>query len=747
MPLADTALAPLLSDPSPPRRRQVSNQGTDIAAALLAGLQRARYDAPQLLLLVSDGMSTSGAVASALQAAKRPGLSVRWWRPQAGKRLPDAWIRSIRAPTRVGAGETFAVSVTAGANQSMRAELRLIANGRLAARQEIDLTPGEPGAASFDLALGQIGTQALTVILSAPDDGVPENNGRSRLIETLGKPRILMISPSPSPSPVAESLRLGGWPLRRVRPKLLATGMIEAARLIILEQIPVTDLSATDWQTIARAVRREGAGLILLGGPDTFGLGGYRHSTLEELLPLIAEASRPLSPAAVLFAVDSSGSMDQTTQAGASRFQLARQAVTGSARQLDPADLVGLTLFEREPREVLPLQRHPDPAIGLSHAWDASPGGGTMLLPMIRQAARVLGGAAVEQRILVLVSDGRFADANDPEGPRSLLEGAGIDVIALAVGEDAQTDTLERLTRHGEGRLLRVADVAELPGLMQTEVGKRRSALEVGRVTPVPSEPLPIPGAPTWEWPSVGAYPVTRARQGAIVHLTAPNGDPLLAAHFAGAGLVLALPSGLGPWAPEWSNWASWGRFLGGLVQWAAAPAATSQLRVAADGESDLIRVRVDALEAGDWAPNGELTLEWRDPSGRWRSLPAEATAPGRFETSLPAAGNGRYDIRARRGARSSSLAIWHQPADELLPRAPEALMQATAAGLVQPWTPASSELKAPAGDRSSQFLLAVLALLVYLGAVVAERLPRWPGTRRPGAFLRRFRGAATHAD
>ena len=320
--------------------------------------------------------------------------------------------------------------------------------------------------------------------------------------------------------------------------------------------------------------------------------------------------------------MDASGSMDQPSGVGPSRLALARRAVTAAAGALAPQDSAGLIGFDAAPVRLLPLARRGDQGAALAAAWDLIPGGGTRLVPALWLALEQLQATDPGQRLLVLVSDGRFADTARPEERQTLagaIAAAGVELVAMAIGEDAQTETLEVLAGAGAGRVLRVAEVSELPQLMQAEVAARRVPVEFGPIQPTALAPLPFAPGVAPPWPELTAYQVTRPRPEAQVYLAAANGDPLLAAWSAGNGRVLALPGGLGPWAPAWHLWPDWGPFLGGLVQWAAGgPGASPE------------RTRVAIRETGDAL---DLTIEARDASGDWAGvggLPGPGPGPRR---------------------------------------------------------------------------------------------------------------------
>jgi hypothetical protein len=614
------------------------------------------------------------------------------------------------------------------------------------ARRGLSLEAGAPGPLALDLTLEKAGVSRITAVVTAPADSVPANDRRSLLVTAEGLPGVLMISPRPAPSPVSASLVAGGWPLTLLGPGELDAALLAAHQVLILEQTGIAELTSAHWQAIDRAVRRDGLGLILLGGPGTFASGGYRHSVLEDLLPLLSEAPRPLAPAAVLFAVDKSGSMDLPTPTGASRLELARQALTGSAETLAPGDLAGLALFDKGVTPLLPLAPRVDPAAAVARVWRPAPGGGTLLRPLVEHAVSALTATGLEQRLLVLVSDGRFADGADADELAERLAAADIEVVALAIGDDARVAGLEPLTAHGDGRLLRVADLAELPALMQAQVGARRGAVQTGTILPVAIDPSPFPATRPEAWPAVRSYPVTRLRPGARLHLAAPNGDPLLASQFSGAGRAVALPAGLGSWAPDWSAWADWGRFLGGLVQWAAAVHPVRGLTLSAESGAESVRLRIDASSQGDWSRGPVPVVEVTDPAGRDRRLAAEPIAPGRYEAEIPAPQVGGYDIRAIAGSRTASLSVWHQPLDEFLHGGADEMEALLAGGLLRRWSPAEGALPEAAGRRPARPLLTLLALGLYLLSILAERVPRRGRLARRARIFLRTHGAATDA-
>ena len=76
-----------------------------------------------------------------------------------------------------------------------------------------------------------------------------------------------------------------------------------------------------------------GGGLIMLGGDQSFGLGGYYKTTLEEILPVRSdfEKEKEKPSLAMMLVIDKSGSM------GGEKIEMAKDAARAAVELLGPA--------------------------------------------------------------------------------------------------------------------------------------------------------------------------------------------------------------------------------------------------------------------------------------------------------------------------------------------------------------------------------------------------------------------------
>ena len=702
---------------------------TNIKAALELALEMTDPERLPFLVLVSDGGETMQQAEQVLLQARSGTIPVFALTPEQTTMTADARIDSIQLPEHIRIGENIPLGVTLSSSLDVNGRIQVHLNNELVEEQPVALESGRQHNILFSIDPESTGPQEIIVSLDAAGDRIASNNRRSAIVNVDGPVRIMYITKNTTGSAAVSSLVAGGWNPDVVEPGQFLRHFQKLTNIstLVLDDIAVSDMSDTAWNTLARSVRTRGTGLVVLGGPRSFGAGGYRESTLETLLPVTAESRDPLSHAAVLFVVDKSGSMDQGN-GGYSRFAYARQAVLGTAGILLDGDLTGLLAFDSEPHTWLPLGVHAEPVQALDAAWEAQPAGGTRIKPALLAGLAQLKAVEADQRLLVIVTDG-FVAAEDVTALPEEFNNAGIDVIALAVGKDPDLDLLHSLTDINNGVLHQVKDVATLPGLMNEAVGVRRSAYEAGIVSPLEVTPLPFLAEDQPVWPPLTGYMVTRERSRANVYLRSTRGDPLLATHHAGIGKVTVLPAGLGQWANSWHDWPLWGQLLGGLVEWNAAQGSNPNLHIMLDDKPGEYRIIIDVLtQEDDWESSADISLTLRDPFDRLTRITPESMAPGRYVATLPVRQAGRYRISVRAGRNSLQHEFLHSAETERDAglAGKQRLQSWLNAGIIQHWQP-GEEINLASVRRNPfplQVPLLVLALIIYSSLLVAARFP-----------------------
>ncbi len=695
---------------------------TDLETALRAALSSVAATRPAAMVVLSDGLATRGDTRRALEGVAATGVPLLWRTVPPDASAPR--IVAVHAPVSAQPQQPIAVGIELGGAAAGPAILTVIARDQPATSAVLAIDAGPLAGVSLSVQSQAPGTLLFDVTLTDAASGeVLDSRNAAAAVDV--QPPAALLYVANGEAPLASSLRAGGWTLRALRPSALdaEAGALDRYAAIVLDDVPADAARAATWQSLVAAVREQGTGLLVLGGEHSFAAGGYRGTPLESLLPVQSHAGAPGDAASVAFVVDKSGSMGASA-AGVDRFGLAQRAVIESAATLSAQDSGVVIVFDVEAREIVPLQVATDFQRAVAAPWPARPRGGTRLAPALDLAITRLEGSPPGRRFLVLVTDGFVVDGEDAALFERMAR-AGIELLALAVGPDADLAALGRLAQAGRGEVLRVAEAAELPSLMRSSLESRRAPVERGRLRVRERSALPFPVAAAAGWPPVAAYAVTSPRPAAAVHLESERGDPLLASWQAGLGRVIAVTSGLGAWTPEWLAWSNWPALAGGLADALQRGDSALGPAVRVVDEPAGLRLEVEAAVNGAWSTKGPTEARVRTPSGDEHRLPLAASAPGRWSATLPGTLPGLFSITVvgpQGVQRVAHLRTAIAERGSLVPNA--AIDSWQADGLVRPWSAAElrKALASAPAERSPPLGALALALLLFLLALLVER-------------------------
>jgi hypothetical protein len=379
-------------------------------------------------------------------------------------------------------------------------------------------------------------------------------------------------------------------------------------------------------------------------------------------------------------------------------------------------------VFDVEARNLLPLQDAKAFRQAVSRPWPVQPRGGTRVGPALDAALKQLESTSAPRRLLVLVTDGSINEASDRVlQPR--LSQANVELIALAVGPDADVVALARLFPADRSTTLRVGEAAELPAMMRQGLEMRRAPVERGRIVVRERRPLPFLPHPPTSWPTAGAYDVTTPATNAVVYLESERGDPLIAYAQSGLGRVVAVTPGLGAWTPSWLRWRLWPALAGGLLDWVSSPNVVPGLSARVTDLPQSLRVDVDAANDGKWSDDTGGRVRVEHPSGRTQDVPLVPSAPGRASIEIDEPETGLYTFTIEARGETRRVAHLREPRREFAATDPNPDIEAwRKAGLVHDWSAAElgKVLKAlrPAERNPARAMLLALALFM-LGILV----------------------------
>jgi len=456
----------LKTDPTDPH-------ATDIAGAVDAALELIPSDASGRILLLSDGLHTTGSpvAASAAMAAAR-GISIDYRLLSRGT-ADDAAILSVDAPLRAAPGVIYTVSARLYAQTSGPAVCRIRKNGGVWLTREIRLRRGittvswrdktdSPGTANYEVE--------LVLPEGAPADPVPENNRVRRIVSIEGRKPVLLVTASPTKN-LARILREAGLDVKVMEPTsaALAPEVLGGVSGVIFENVKASSFSMDSLARLKGLVSAGSIGFMMTGGKSSFALGGYYRSEIEDVLPVTLEQRNEVRKGtnAVVVVLDRSGSMAMTNSKGISKMSLANTATVEVLNLLSDFDNIGVIAVDSSPHTVINLAPVAD-VRGRANKIRSieSMGGGIYTYTGLKAAFEMLTKSDIPSRHIIL-----FADASDAEEPgayKELLDtaeanGITVSVVGLGTKSDSDAAFLMDVAKRGKGLAYFTDKAEELP--------------------------------------------------------------------------------------------------------------------------------------------------------------------------------------------------------------------------------------------------------------------------------------------
>ncbi len=644
--------------------------GSDLAAAL--ALAYGLYPPGTLprAVLVSDGNETEGDVAAEAAEAERRGVRVSTVSfPRAAD--DEVLVRSLSLPGDVKIGAPFTVTAEVYSSRAQPATLTLYRDefiNPLDGRKLVELAAGA-NVVKWKAEVAQAGFTTFKAVVSAAPkqklfDTQPANNAAVASVAVRGKPRVLYVEGEPQ---AASYLRNAlareniDVDVRTSYGLPSSPRELSAYDLVLVSDVAQTFVGPAQMAALESYVRDLGGGFIMAGGENSFGAGGYTGSRLEKLLPVRfdTEKKRDQPGLALALVIDRSGSMT------GEKLELAKDAAKATAELLGPDDLLGVIAFDSQPSSIVHLQRAANRVRIGSDISRLSAGGGTNILPALKEAYDQLDPARAKLKHVILLTDGQASY----EGIRELCDEMAehkITISAVGVGAEADKTLLTMIAERGGGRFYFTQSAQQIPKIFTKETTEvARNALveeQVGVHVGKRAELLDGVGIETA--PPLRGYVSTKPKPLSDVILTSDLGEPILARWRVGLGQAAAFTSDVkNRWAVNWLKWPGYAKFWAHLVRSTMRHATSGSGRsfeLTADADPPRAHVVVDAVGADDKFVSGlTSTLSVIDPEhpADKRELPLYETAPGHYEGEFTMGRYGSFLLRATHKANGQVVA------------------------------------------------------------------------------------------
>ena len=529
---------------------------TNIEQALQLSSGIVDKDKAARIVLLTDGLQTKGEALESIAKMAGSKISVDVV-PLSRDVAHDVAVRSFTTPQVSYQGEEQPLTAEIESTKDTTGELLLYENDQLIHREKVQLQEGK-NVFTYRHKGSKEGLVKYEASIQTDEDAILENNKLTSVTIVQSAPRLLIVSNREEGSPIADLLNPSSIQFDEVAAEELPSSLSSILKYnaIIFDNVPGHLVGEAKMGVIEQAVKNFGVGFMMVGGENSFGLGGYFKTPIERLLPVEMEVQgeHQLPSLGLVLVIDRSGSM------AGMKMELAREAAVRSVELLRNGDTFGLIAFDSEPWELIETSPLKNKEEVIETILSIPPGGGTNIYPALSLAYGNLSHLKLQRKHIILLTDGQSVASGSYE---ALIEDGKDNLVTLstvAIGEDADRRLLESLSELAGGRFYDVSDATTIPSILSRETAMiSRTYIEDHPFYPViyRSEgwnPLFEEGVP-----QMNAYIATTAKAASHVIAESEKGDPVLVEWQYGLGRTIAFTSdSTGAWTGDWARWDKW---------------------------------------------------------------------------------------------------------------------------------------------------------------------------------------------
>jgi len=655
--------------PSPPNDAPDSitlggTDATNLSEAGRLGMATKPADSANRILIISDFNETIGDLRSFADSAAAAGVPIDVViLPY--KHENEVIVDRVVVPSTARMGQNVNMRVLITALKQTTGKLTVLING-----EPVDLDTASPelyrhialdqglNALMVPMSLPRAGPQTFRAVFE-PDDGsvdaIKENNESLAVTFVQSEGRVLIIAPDPAEVvPIQQALTEARIACDIKTPEQAPDSLIELQAFdgIIMVNTPSDKVPMKLQEELRSYVHDLGGGLMMVGGPESFGAGGWIGSPLAEALPIkLDPPQKRQMPRGALVLVMHSCEMPQ------GNFW-AKETGLAAINNLSRLDLVGVVeySYSRGDTWVHPLSEVGNKT-AVTRAMNALTFGDMQTFDgVIQKAYDALKAADAGARHMIIMSDGDPQLSN--QGILAQCRAAKITISCVMVYPHERSangpsgQSMRNISDQTGGKFYPIVDqgqFAELPSIFikEAQIVKRSLIWEGSPFTPsvvnAIAEPMRGLGGSV---PAIGGYVVAADRDGlSIVTIRGKENDPILAHWQFGLGKAVAFTSDAGQrWAKGWPSWGKYKAFWEGHIRWMMRPGGSADMRVMTEDVGDKTRVVIEALDGkGERLNFVRFLSRVVGPGNQGQPIELRQVGPGRYEGVFDSDRSGAY--------------------------------------------------------------------------------------------------------
>lgn len=632
--------------------RDATNLETSLslAAAMLPAESRGR------IVLVSDGTETAGNLSEILNELKARGISVDVL-PIDYKYDDEVWVERLELPRHIKLGEPYRASVVLSSLKTGSGNLVLRENGEIIDEQKIDFTEGKNSYAFQNITVQQAGYYEYSATIEVADgkDHLRQNNTVLNYLFVEGEGKVLIVTDPAGDTRDWEKLE------ETIQEGERATEVISAYEFksdtlqlmpydcIVFCNVGADAFNSVQLQAMHNAVDDLGIGFLMVGGPNSFGPGGYHRTVIEDALPVSMDITKKkVLPKGALVIVLHTCEFPEGNTWGK---RITKQAI----KVLGAHDEVGVLVYGIGGEDWLfPLSSASEYEKFLPKINSASIGDMPSFASTMQKGLDGLKKSDAAAKHMIIISDG------DPQPPPVELikqfvdEQVSVSMVAIFPHGGAEISKMRSIADVTGGRYYFPSDPALLPSIFIKEAKTlKRSMIQNTPFVPE-SGPFPSTIMKGIRVAELGGYVLTTAKDRAEVVLVTPpkqgdikDGedpeiDPVLVTWKYGLGTAAAWTSDLSAnWGKNFLATQTFRPFVKQLLTKVSRVNRKAHLRMWTYTSGNQGTIIIE-----DFHPEEaflEVTAQVSGPRNRTETVQLKQIGPRRYQATVDLWGKGRY--------------------------------------------------------------------------------------------------------
>ncbi|MEX2140003.1 MAG: VWA domain-containing protein [Pirellulales bacterium] len=664
---------------------RIETDHTNLAGAIKLAQATLPEDSAGRIVIICDGNENLGDAREQARRLAEAGVGIDVV-PVRYEPRGEVAVEKVAIPSDVNRGQPFDLRVVLN-NTAQRGEKNGAVKGKLKVvrktrdREEVlqeDNVSIEPGKKVYTLREEIDSPDFYTYeAVFTPDDrsqdALAENNAGTAFTNVRGRGQILLIEDQDDRGQfevLVDRLRRQNLQVS-IRPTNEPIGSLAELQpfdTVILGNVPREAFTDAQISMLVSNTRNMGAGLIMLGGENSFGAGGWANTELEQAMPVDFQIKNAkVAPVGALVMVMHAC---EIPQGNFWQAEIAKAAIKALGNQ----DYCGLIQWNGTDRW---LWRPGLAKVGenrklmLAAIDRMTPGDMPQFDPGLSlavQGFKSVPDAAVKH--MIVISDGDPGAPTKPVLDALVKEKIKVSTVAIGThGPPTQTPlrTLQSMTG---GKFYVPKSPKQLPQIFQKEARAVSRPLIYERergFQPQLAYSHDILKGIDGPLPPITGFVMTTIKESPLVEVALLSPEPptgakyntILATWTYGLGKTVAFTSDAGRrWSSPWTGWENYEKFFGQMVRWSMRPAGDQgKFTIASEIRDGKVEVVITALDKEDEFLNFlNMGGSAVGPDMKPIDLKIRQTAPGRYVSEFDARDAGSYFLMVSPGAGMSPL-------------------------------------------------------------------------------------------